>query len=213
LEIEFGGHRVNLLYQKAILERDTNTLIIADLHLGKIEHFRSAGIGMPAKAGKHSFLTLIELIRQISPDRVIFLGDLFHSVKNISFESFSRFLGDFLHVHFILVSGNHDILSEADYRSLRMEVLEEYIIGNLWFTHEPSQHKENHLFNIAGHLHPGVRLEGKARQSLRLPCFYLTERSLVLPAFGYFTGYFIVKASSQSHIFAIADKDVFEVSF
>jgi uncharacterized protein len=211
LEIEFGGHRVQLLYQKAILERDTNTLIIADLHLGKIEHFRSSGIGMPAKAGKHSFLTLIELIRQISPDRVIFLGDLFHSVKNISFESFHHFLGDFLHVHFTLVSGNHDILSEADYLSLRMEVLQEYVVGNLWFTHEPSQHEENQLFNIAGHLHPGIRLEGKARQSLRLPCFYLTERSLVLPAFGYFTGYSSVKASPKSRIFAIAGRDVFEV--
>ena len=213
LEIEFAGHQLLLLHQRALYLGDLKTLIIGDLHLGKIEHFRSSGIGMPARAAMHTFSQLTDLISDISPEKVLFLGDLFHSVKNHSFVLFYNLLNEFPDVSFTLVSGNHDILTESDYASLRMSVVEELIMGNLWFTHIPSTMPKKSMVNISGHIHPGVRLRGKAKQSVLLPCFFISESSMILPAFGYFTGHSIVKPTHKSRIFAIADKEVFEVPF
>ena len=41
---------------------------------------------------------------------------------------------------------------------------------------------------LAGHLHPGVRLHGPGRQSVRLPCFAFGRNAALLPAFSEFTG-------------------------
>lgn len=212
MELELAGHAVHLLYQKAIFLPEFKALIIADLHLGKIEHFRNSGVGLPSKAGQETFSKLKDLIESISPEHVMFLGDLFHSVKNNSFVIFKEMLQGFEHIQFYLISGNHDILSESDYTSLRMEVKNEMWLGGFWLTHEPSQLAESQFFNIAGHIHPGILLNGKAKQSLRMACFVQSENSMILPAFGYFTGFSNVKKTSNSRIFAIAEKHIFEVS-
>ena len=41
---------------------------------------------------------------------------------------------------------------------------------------------------LAGHWHPAVTLRGPARDTLRVPCFCHVDRTLILPAFGAFTG-------------------------
>ena len=45
---------------------------------------------------------------------------------------------------------------------------------------------------LLGHLHPGVRLQGRAHQRLRLPCFaagpWGSGTRVLLPAYGHFTG-------------------------
>jgi len=42
-------------------------------------------------------------------------------------------------------------------------------------------------------MHPGIRIDGLAKQSLILPCFYFNGSNFVLPAFGYLTGLFLLK--------------------
>ena len=66
-------------------------------------------------------------------------------------------------------------------------------------------------FWLAGHLHPGIDLIGPGRQRLYLPCFHLSARGLILPAFGDFTGMAPVTPGRGDRIFAIAGSEVVEV--
>ncbi|MEM9235468.1 MAG: hypothetical protein AAGB14_01725, partial [Verrucomicrobiota bacterium] len=54
------------------------------------------------------------------------------------------------------------------------------------FIHDPAQ-ADHDSPTIAGHLHPLCRVGPKRGPKLRLPCFHLDGRLLVLPAFGTFT--------------------------
>ncbi len=201
-----------LLPQKAIWEADKKCLIIADLHLGKIEHFRASGIGLPQKAVNATLEKLKCLLNTFEPQHVIFLGDLFHSRKNDSFKKLSSILKEFENTLFTLITGNHDILTNDDYTDLGLSVYPELVLGNLWLTHEPQKELKGHNYNLAGHIHPGVRLNGKGKQSISLPCFYFGDTAGILPAFGYFTGKAILKPDRNSKVFVIAEDLIYNVS-
>ena len=64
---------------------------------------------------------------------------------------------------------------------------------------------------LAGHLHPVVRLHGPARDRARLPCFWVRPRTLVLPAFGSFTGGWSVPVARGDRIFVPVEGAVVEV--
>ena len=82
MEIEISGEQAKLLWQKAVWLPHYKTLLAADLHFGKINHFRRAGIPVPPKANDRNTETLIDVLNETGAERVIFLGDLFHSHYN-----------------------------------------------------------------------------------------------------------------------------------
>lgn len=211
MKIEIQGHELELLPQKLIRFVKQNFLVIADLHLGKSSHFRKSGIPVPNKVYDENIETLIKLLQWEKPQKVIFLGDLFHSVHNREWDYFSQVVGQFQEIEFQLVVGNHDILDASHYSNSGIDVIEEYLdIGSIRLSHEPLAKCEK--FNIYGHVHPGVRLTGKARQSLRLPCFIFRENDAMLPAFGEFTGLAVQKPKWNDRVFVIANCKVHSVS-
>lgn len=212
MNINIGGNLLELLPEKAVLIPSEKIMIIADLHLGKIEHFRAAGINLPLAAATQTENRLVDLIEKHHPSRVIFLGDLFHSVQNQSYNTFQNTLSLFKNITFDLVIGNHDIMDMEDYTSLDITVYEELFINELWLTHEPQDEIKNGYYNLAGHIHPGVTLKGKGRQKMTLPCFYFSINNGLLPAFGYFTGKAIIKIEKKSDIFAIAEDKIFRIN-
>lgn len=151
------------------------------------------------------------LLNWLSPREVFFLGDLFHSHYNESWEEFSAFLDQFPEVAFRLIKGNHDILPQRAYENTRLKVHEEEWKENgISFRHEPvAQPTED--FIICGHIHPAVTLTGKGRAHEKLPCFYMQRHQLILPAFGAFTGTAKLNAASARHIFVIVGKSVLSV--
>jgi len=211
LKTQILSNEIELLAEKALKLTAINTIIIADLHLGKIEHFRLSGINLPAAAASHTEERLSTLIQKHQPSRVVFLGDLFHSLKNKSYESFQTLIKTFDNITFDLVIGNHDIMTTENYSDLGLNVTEEVNINGLWLTHEPQDEIKEGYYNIAGHIHPGIKLKGKGRQKLTLPCFYFGAHSGLLPAFGYFTGKAIIKIEKKSDIFAIAEDKIFRI--
>ncbi|MFM7430468.1 MAG: phosphoesterase, partial [Flammeovirgaceae bacterium] len=78
MEVLLENERLELLQQKAIYMPAHRVLLLADVHFGKVNHFRKAGIPVPLKANDRNTELLIELIQQTKPLRIIFLGDLFH---------------------------------------------------------------------------------------------------------------------------------------
>jgi DNA ligase-associated metallophosphoesterase len=198
--------------EKILFLPDKKILLIADLHFGKINHFRKSGIAVPMQANMKNASLLIDAIDLLKPDRVIFLGDLFHSSYNQEWETVAQITHHFSACSFELVIGNHDILSLEKYCQNLLKVSHEVAIGSFILTHEPLQDVPNGMYNIAGHIHPGVRLKGGAGQSLMLPCFYFRGNQAILPAFGSFTGMAKINPQKGERVFAITKDNVIDVS-
>ncbi len=64
---------------------------------------------------------------------------------------------------------------------------------------------------FAGHLHPAIRLAGRADDSVRLPCFWLRDGLTVLPAFGAFTGGATFDREEGDRVLAVAGDRVVNV--
>lgn len=208
-QLELEGLNLILLPEKAIFIPEEKTLLLADLHLGKINHFRLAGIPLPSRANDENLERLIDVINKTRANKVVFLGDLFHSHYNHEWESLGQVLSHFPTSEFHLVLGNHDIMSQVQYERHRIKVCEELYLGPLYLTHEVVE--KSKMYNLAGHVHPGVRLTGRGRQSVTLPCFYFGKRQGLMPAFGSFTGLARVGIKKEDRVFAIADGKVLDL--
>ncbi len=178
-------------------------LIISDLHLGKSTHFRKSGIPLSMGSQKQDLEKMDALIDEFRPQKLIFLGDLFHSDHNIEWDLFCEWRKNHECLEFILIKGNHDLLSMDSYKKANMQVIESLSIGMICLSHEPLQTKGG--YNIHGHIHPGIKLIGKAYQSLRIPCFYIGKEVMVLPAFGKLTGLYTVEPKQEETIYGIAN--------
>jgi metallophosphoesterase superfamily enzyme len=89
-----------------------------------------------------------------------------------------------------------------------MDVVEELREGPFLFSHD---RVESELFNFHGHIHPGVRLRGKGRQSVVLPCFFFGKNYGVLPSFGDFTGLYKLVPRKSDKVYVIAEDSVIEM--
>jgi DNA ligase-associated metallophosphoesterase len=205
---------VTFLPEKAIFLPDYNALLVADLHFGKINHFRQAGLPVPPAANQKNTETLIDLINNVKPGRMIFLGDLFHSHYNEEWEVVGQVVKHFPACSFELVRGNHDIMSEQQYARKGIKVMEQEQLGAWILTHEPMDTEEipEGTINLSGHLHPGARLYGKGRQALTLPCFWSSSKQLILPAFGSFTGLAPIRPRKTDRVYVIIDNKVVQVN-
>lgn len=212
VEYIYTDQKFLLLPEKALFWENEKALILADLHLGKASHFRKAGLAIPAQSSQKDYITLHSLVSQYQPDRVLILGDLFHSDFNNEWEIFGNFIQQHHGIQFELVVGNHDILPLIKYQEIGLKIHGETLIyENLIFTHHPLQSvPENHL-NFSGHIHPGVRLEGAARQSITMPCFYKNENNFILPAFGSLTGLKILNKTPSTDIFGVSGSKIFKI--
>ena len=76
--------------------------------------------------------------------------------------------------------------------------------------HDPAQASGKRL-HVSGHLHPVVKIPDGKRTSLRLPCFLLRENTLVIPAFGSFTGGAIIATHSHDRVFVVLRDEVIEL--
>ena len=186
-------------------------LIIADLHLGKTMHFRKAGLPIPPSARFTDQSSLLNFINVEQPKRVIILGDLFHSALNSEMKEFGMITSQFAEIDFLLIIGNHDILSASNYRSMDLQVFEMLTIHPFLLSHEPLDSIGDGQINIHGHIHPGVLLKGRGRQSLTIPCFHLQNQRLCMPAFGTLTGLMKVKTTKKDSVFGVLENEVVQL--
>ncbi|HEY9194926.1 MAG TPA: ligase-associated DNA damage response endonuclease PdeM [Mucilaginibacter sp.] len=215
--IPFVLHQQNLslLPQKAIYWQQQKALIIADVHFGKVGHFRKAGIAVPRDMEQSDLATLSDLIYEYKPEKLLFLGDLFHSDINNDWDWFILWRSQFPGLQIVLIKGNHDIIADSHYQKLNIELYEELLIGPFLMLHHPLP--DNELQNAAGyvfcgHIHPGVNLNGRARQSITLPCFAFGNKQAILPSFGKFTGKVAIRSNQTDRIFAVLKDKVIAIA-
>lgn len=206
-------HTFELMPERALHWLDENTLIVSDLHLGKSGHFRKSGIAAPHQINQTNIRRLESIVNRVKPDRLLILGDLFHSDVNREWFQFEDWRTEHSQLDIVLVAGNHDTLEPSFYYEAQLSVCYELREGNFRFIHDATNETVSGTdFIFSGHIHPGVRLRGKGRQSLRLPCFYQTEEKLILPAFGEFTGLYILPEKDAKCIYTIAENKIFQLS-
>ncbi len=182
-DVVLAGEHVQLFAQRALFWPAQRLLAIADVHLGKDDVFRDAGIAMPA-GGTHADLArLSELLVLTEATRLRVLGDFIHGTRGQprwrrTWEVF-RARHD---VQVELVLGNHD--HGLDTTGLGVEVMGEGLLeGPFNFRHDHGEGAAG--LCISGHVHPVVRLPMLGKS---FPVFHLQPNGLTLPAFSAMTG-------------------------
>ncbi len=211
IEIDLQGEQLQLLPQKALWWAAQKTLIVADLHWGKSAHFRKHGIAIPTDTQSHDELRLAGLIRDYKAERLIIAGDLFHSRSNLQVEVFSHFRNAHDSLHIDLVIGNHDILPASKYTDWQLAQHQEcFVVGPFCIAHDMLRDSDH--FVIHGHVHPAVRLKpkGNHQPAVKLCCFAIDAGRMILPAFGQFTGTYVLESADYKHMYVIADDKVLQ---
>ncbi len=209
LEAEGGGERLWLLPECAAFWPRERTLLVADAHIGKDAAFRSAGLAVPHGPTGDDLAQLAVLIERYRPARLVFLGDLMHnrSARDAAAADFIEWRNRFTELDVVLVRGNHDRHAGDPNREWKVRCVDEpYRMRGLALCHVPRAVVGGYV--IAGHVHPAARLNGRGRDSLRLPCFFFTESYAIMPAFGSFTGMADVTPSPQDRLFVAAGSQV-----
>lgn len=202
--LKVDGEELLFDFRRAIYWENRKSLIIADFHIGKAGHFRKNGIAISNSVSKDDFVRLNALIDSYSPERLMILGDLSHSRINKEWYLWLEYREKHSNIEVVLVPGNHDILPKSEYeRAKIIQTKPIHILEPFIFIHESIPTKGPELRQISGHIHPGVRLNGAARQGITLPCFYISEAKIILPAFSGFTGKFKVKPKKKDKVLAI----------
>jgi DNA ligase-associated metallophosphoesterase len=202
-----------LTAERCLFWERQRAIIVSDLHFGKTGHFRRAGIPVPVDVYKEDLQRLWQQIQYFQPTSVIFVGDLFHSRANLEHDWFLRWRTDLSHVDMHLVLGNHDILADGVYDDMNLHVHREALLqDDFCFVHDLPAQPDPALYYITGHIHPGIRLGGQGKQSLRFPCFYFTSQFAVLPAFSRFTGIALIEPKKGENVFAIVENKLILVN-
>jgi DNA ligase-associated metallophosphoesterase len=187
-------------------------LIVADIHFGKAAAFRAQGVPVPRGTTTQNLNALDQLIAAYDAQRIIFLGDFLHARASHADATLTalrnwRALNPSLKL--TLVRGNHDTHAGDPPADLNIDVVNEpYELGGFSFCHHPHVHARGYV--LAGHLHPVCRLT-VAGDSVRLPCFVLSESVGMLPSFGAFTGGFAISPQQGERIVVATEDAVFEV--
>lgn len=210
LAIDYAGHTVWLLPEHALWWPAQRVLFIADLHLGKAATYRALGQPVPSGTTQENLRRLSQLLLHYQPEQLVFLGDFLHAAQARTLsvlQALTAWRASLASLHCVLVRGNHDSRAGDPPPALGFEVVNEpYLLGPFAACHHPQTHTTHAV--IAGHLHPALRLRGPARDRLRLPCFCFKDRQAILPAFGEFTGGWLVTPQAGLRLYAVGGQAV-----
>lgn len=214
VQVRLVGEDVLLLPERAMFWPRTQTLVAADFHWGKAATFRAAGIPVPMGATGDDLARLDAALHRTCARRLVVLGDLFHAragrVATRTLVELRAWREARPGLEILLVRGNHDRHAGDPPEDLRINCLNApAFVPPFVLRHEPAVAAD--AYTLAGHIHPGIVLAGPGLQRERLPCFWVTSRTAVLPAFGSFTGLGPVSPAPGDRIFVVAGDEVLAV--
>jgi len=205
----WGNALIEMLPTRALLLPQTNELLICDIHLGKGEYFQQNGIPLTNNSDEQNLLRIKNIVKEHSPNKLIILGDLFHSKYSISasLKSKVELLAETLNIKIELIVGNHDVGCNVK----NISFLDFKRSNNFIFSHEPLDKFEENILNICGHYHPKIYLKNE-KDKLSFRCFALDEKENIfyLPAFGDLTGGYPCKKSFKKWAI-ISENQIIEI--
>ena len=150
-EINIFNNHFYLHKTGAIFWKEKDTLLLADIHLGKVGHFRKSGIPVPRKVEGVFYDKISKLKNSLNFSQIIFLGDLFHSSLNNEWFLFENWVKKRIKNH--LNKGNHDIIPKLKFQQVGIKTYNDLKIEKFLFT---LIQKINDYFVFSGHIHPKV---------------------------------------------------------
>lgn len=195
--------------QRALFWEKEKALIFSDLHIGKTAHFRKNGIALANHIMKNDLERLSILIENFQPEKFIIVGDLLHAGNNSDVDEFCTWQMQYPEIKFCLVEGNHDKISKTVEKKLCLDSRSNSLeVGEISFVHDFD--RSNPKFQITGHIHPGFVINSPVKR-IKLPCFALTSKQLLLPAFSEFTGLDTKNIPKKGMYFVFTDSDIYEI--
>ncbi len=181
----FANQEFTLVQGRALFWRSENALLVADLHLEKASFFARYGQMLPPYDSRETLERIALAIRETGARRVFTLGDNFHDARGA--ERLEPYAAGMLAAltratDWVWITGNHDAGSDAAPGGTE---LAELAVNGLLLRHEaqPGEARPE----LSGHYHPKLRIVARGRNISR-PCAVMSERKLILPAFGALTG-------------------------
>ncbi len=187
--IELAGNRLQMRPDRSLWWPARRTVLVADVHLGKDQVFRRAGVAIPGAVLDGELAALDGLLEATGAERLVVLGDWVHAApgdEDAWPHAVARWRARHAALDLVLVAGNHDrgLLPWLD-RWRMTNWPDGTMLDGLELTHEAPLDVPPP--GLSGHVHPVVRLGGRGDR-LRLPAFARKDEHLILPAFGRFTG-------------------------
>jgi len=211
--ITIQGEKLQLLPERAIYWERTQTIFVADVHLGKAATFRAHRIPLPEGSMTEDLSRLSQAITRTQANKLIILGDLFHSEEGRDEQThtvFDHWRGQHPDLELILVRGNHDRKAGDPLEKWNIHCIDGPTSGPLFvLNHNPIAPVNGYA--LAGHLHPAVQLTGQAHQMVKLPCFWFTQHCGILPAFGSLIDNGIIQPQMGDNLFVVTREHVIEV--
>ncbi len=168
---------------RAVYLAESQTLVAADLHLGR---GRVDGVAAPVDDAVDLVGRLEALVAHWSPERTVLAGDVLDSFCSIPPGVTERFelLLDRLSRpdhELVLVAGNHDTMLEHLFDG---PVYEEFVVSDAVITHGHREPNGAGELVVIGHEHPALHIEGvKQACYLHAGNVYEGQDLLVLPSF------------------------------
>ena len=201
IAVILGGEPMQLMGDRALYWPGRRRLLVADVHLGKADVFRHAGIGMPSGGTRHDLARLDAMLADTQASELWILGDVLHgpALRSRWREVWDEWRDRHRLLRIVALAGNHD-------RALAKAGLELELVGAVVedmpfaLRHDPVPHPALHV--LCGHAHPLAQLPGMRR---RWPAFWLRERMTLLPAFSGFTAGVVPLLSTGEQLVACVE--------
>lgn len=213
LPLDIHGETLLLHPERAVIWPQRRTVIVADTHFGKSAVFRRHGVAVPSGSDEHDRQRLTRLIHAAGARRLMILGDFLHAPMDAAsgdardWDVWNAGLHD---TEIVVIAGNHDRGGAGDWRPAVQWHHDELVEPPFRFTHDAdrSSGRSSGLFTLSGHIHPTARIRGLRKRSMRVPIFWRRDAGLVLPAFGVFTGGYVVTPAAGDSVFAAGPEGV-----
>ena len=208
--LELAGETMLLHAERVLFWPRERTLLLADLHLGKGQVFREAGIALPRGGTEDDLARLDRVIAAFDPARVLILGDMLHGPLHRDAAWLQHWMAwRTRHAtrDVLLIAGNHDRAVDAS--RLGLDAVHRHLdAGPFRFAHEP--HACAGIYVLGGHMHPVVRLHRTGLKA-QFPVLWARTDHAVLPAYSRFTGGYRIEPAADDGLWLCVPESVVRI--
>lgn len=171
----------------AVLLTESNTLVVADMHLGYEAALEYEGMSIPRVQTRKIERYMDDVLSSVAPSEVVVAGDMKHNFSRNLIQEY-RDIEKFVAVlkgraPLRCIKGNHDNYLASILSNYGLALHRELRIGGVRIVH-------GHLGQrgkgptVLGHIHPSIRLKDNIGGTLKDHCFLYNEAAevLILPA-------------------------------
>ncbi|HEC77064.1 MAG TPA: metallophosphoesterase [Thermoplasmatales archaeon] len=183
-EIDIDGIKINSFHSVYIPKN--KIAVVADLHIGYEGMLQREGVMIPKYQKKILKERLKKIIDFYEPSKLIINGDLKHEFgKNLRQEwrevtEILNFIKEKTDV--LLIRGNHDNYLKTIASKMGIDFVEEFEMENIKISHGHKNVDFEGKKLIMAHEHPSLVIRDKVGAFIKLPCFMVSEKIVVMPA-------------------------------